>query len=358
MIRLLLPTLLAAPLFAAEPWLLSADEIAALAAQTPAALAEPITTVVDGETLPGGDPHDYVSYARYWWPDPTQTDGLPFIRHDGRHNHEQVKRGDRLRLTVLSETVTALAAAWHLHQDEAAARRAGTWLRAWFLDEATRMNPNLNYGQVRLGHNRNRGNATGVLDSRDFALVIDAVRLLEDSPALTAADHTGLQAWFVTYLDWLLTSPNGRGERAATNNHGTWYFAQAISVARFAGRDDIAFTLCAEARALIDHQVAADGAQPEEIARADGLSYSQFNLEAWLRVVRAAAGLDVDLWSYTAPNGASLPRAVEFLRPYNTAPETWPHRQQHALKPGFLDALLAQAESLSSSHVLPLQTPR
>ena len=37
-------------------------------------------------TPPSGDKHDYMSFAPYWWPDPSTPDGLPYIRRDGEHN--------------------------------------------------------------------------------------------------------------------------------------------------------------------------------------------------------------------------------------------------------------------------------
>lgn len=341
--------LLAARLPAAEPWLLQPAELPGLAQHAPAALTAPITTVVEGESLPGGDPHDYVSYARYWWPDPARPGGLPYVQRDGRHNHAQVAAGDRHRVGTFSAAVVRLAAAWHLHRDEAAARRAGAWLRAWYLDPATRMNPHLDFAQVRLGHNGNRGNPAGVLDTRDFAKAIDALRLLEDSPALTADEHAAIRAWFRRYLDWLLTAPNAVEERAARNNHGTWYYAHVIPVARYAGRDDVARELCTEARDRLAEQIRPDGRQPDEIRRVDGLGYSRFNLEAWFAIVRLARGLGLDLWHHTAPGGASLRAALDFLRPYNVAPETWPHSQREKLAPGFLDPLLAQAAEFSAS---------
>jgi Alginate lyase len=326
------------------PYQRTPAELAALAARAPAALTVPITTVTDKTVPPpSGDPHDYVSYARYWWPDPARPDGLPFVRHDGRHNREQVARGDRQRIGEFCDTVEQLAAAWHVHRDADAARRAGAWLRAWFVTPGTRMNPHLDYAQVRLGHDRNRGNPTGLLDSRGFAQVVDALRLLDDSPALAPDEHTAIRAWFTAFLHWFTTAPVAREERAAKNNHGSWYFAQAIPLARSTGQDKLARALVEEARALIVHQIQPDGSQPEEIRRVDGLGYSVFNLEALAQVARHSAALGIDLWRYTAPNGASLARAVEFLRPYNAAPATWPHRQNEKLAPGFLDHLLAEA---------------
>lgn len=85
--------------------------------------------------------------------------------------------------------------------------------------------------------------------------------------------------------------------------------------------------------------------QPEEIRRVDGLGYSAFNLEAQFQIAHLAAGLGIDLWNYTAPNGASLHRERDFRRPYNPKPQAWPTSQNAKLSPGFLDALIAQAEA-------------
>ena len=49
-------------------------------------------------TPPSGDAHDYLSYSRYWWPDPEKPDGLPYIRKDGVVNRELIVKGDRERL--------------------------------------------------------------------------------------------------------------------------------------------------------------------------------------------------------------------------------------------------------------------
>ncbi len=330
---------------ALDAWQRTPAEMAALAAQSPAALKAPITTVMDKKIAPpGGDSHDYVSFARYYWPDPAKPDGLPYVSRDGQHNHEQVARGDRLRLWDFCETVEKLAASWHVNRDEAAAHRAGEWLRAWFVTPATRMNPHLEYAQVRLGHKGNRGNPAGMLDSRVFANVIDALRLLDDSPALTRSEKQAIREWFTGFLQWFTTAKIALEERVAKNNHGSWYFAQAIPIARHVGRDDLARTLVDESTALLARQIQPDGSQPEEIIRVDGLGYSRFNLEAQALVARHAAGLGIDLWNYTAPNGACLRRALDFLRPYNQAPEKWPHSQHEKLPKGFLDELIAEAE--------------
>lgn len=342
---LLLSCIVAARTLAATATLqLSPTDLAQLAAKSAAAKKRPIETVVDKpKPSPTGDAHDYVSFARYWWPDPKSPNGLPYVRHDGHHNEAQVALGDHDRMFAFSSTVIALAAGWSVNHDEAAARRAGEWLRAWFITPATRMNPNLEYSQVRLGHAANHGAASGLLDGRGFIEVVEGLQLLRGSPALSAADEATIHAWFSQYLDWLLNSKNGRAEHAARNNHGSWYLAQAIAVACDTGRDDVARQLAEEDKTLLAHQLKPDGSQPEELQRVDGLGYSAFNLEAQFTVARLANGLGVDLWHYATPSGAGLRTALAFLTPYNTAPEKWPHAQHAKLAPGFLDALLVEA---------------
>jgi len=97
-------------------------------------------------------------------------------------------------------------------------------------------------------------------------------------------------------------------------------------------------------------------------SRQDGLSYCAFNLEAQFNVAKLAAPLGVDLWHYEGTNGASLHRGLEFLIPYNTAPETWPHSQLKTLKPGFLQSLIDQAariwpDTKAESSNAPAATP-
>lgn len=326
---------------------LSAVSAASLAPRVRAALATPLVTIVDKPVpSPTGDAHDYVSYARYWWPNPATADGLPYVRHDGHSNEKQVHLGDEPRLFKFTGTTETLALGWAVLHREDCARRAGDWLRAWFITPATRMNPGFGYAQIRLGHDHNRGNHSGVLDARSLTQVADALRLLHGSPALTAAEESAVHAWFKSYLHWLLTSENGRGEHEARNNHGSWYLVQAVALARFVGDDALARRLCEEDRARIGWQIEPDGRQPLELARVDGLGYSIFNLQAQFQLAHLATGLGLDLWHYQAADGASLKKALDYLAPYNAAPQTWPHHQLRKLAPGFLDGLLHQAAAV------------
>jgi hypothetical protein len=316
---------------------------ASVSEQVPKALAQRIVTIVEKPApSPVGDPHEYVSYGRYWWPDPAKPSGLPFIQRDGHSNEAQVNQGDPVRLDHMAETVTVLSLGWsELHREDCA-RRAAAWLRAWFVTPATRMKPDLDYAQVHLGHTQNRGNAAGVLDGRVLSSVVEDLVRLQGSPALDPADSAAVQAWFNAYLQWLQTSSSGRGEHAALNNHGSWYLFQAVAIAEYLGQTDLARHLCEEDRARIANQIKPDGSQPFELVRADGLWYSFFNLQAQYKIVRLAAPLGIDLGRYEAPNGASLAKALAYLRPYNADPKKWPGKELRVLPAGFLDGLISQ----------------
>jgi hypothetical protein len=56
------------------------------------------------------------------------------------------------------------------------AKKATELLTTWFIDTATRMNPNLNFAQMVKGINN--GSGTGIIHTRHFIYVIDGIQLL------------------------------------------------------------------------------------------------------------------------------------------------------------------------------------
>jgi hypothetical protein len=334
------------------PYLLvvKADDTTSITTQADKLLKSPIVTLLNNKApAPSGNPHDYFSFARYWWPDTSSTSGLPFVRHDGHVNQSQVEQGDNVFLGRMIKNVQTLSVAWSLTHNTAYAARAGDWLRAWFVDPKTNMTPNLEYSQVHLGRNNNHGNNAGVLDGRGFSNLIDALRILRGSEALSSEDDKVINAWFKSYYAWLMTSPLGIGEHNATNNHGSWFLVQAISIARYLGDNQGARALALEDKKRIENQIEPDGKQPLELERTDGLSYSIFNLEAQLYVAQLSKPLGVDLWHYTSPRGGSLSKALEFLKLYNGDPSKWSTNQLKKMHAGFLNEVLSQAALLNKN---------
>src|SRR5438874_11763451 len=102
---------------------------------------EPVTVTAYSSPRSAGGRHDYFSEGDYWWPDPRNPDG-PYIQKDGMTNPGNFVEHRRAMMR-LSVQVPALTAAWVLTAKRVYAAKAAEHLRAWFISEATRMNPNL-----------------------------------------------------------------------------------------------------------------------------------------------------------------------------------------------------------------------
>ncbi len=300
------------------------------------AVAAPLLAVTDKRTMipPSNDPHDYYSLSPYWWPDPSKPDGLPYIRRDGVTNPESKRDLDAPRITTMSDRVMTMTLAWWYTGEAKYAERAATQLRTWFLDSATRMTPHLRYAQLVRGNDKERG--SGIIDSRGLLDVVDAIALLEQSAVLPDGDRRALRVWFASYLAWLQTSPNGQTERAAKNNHGSWFAAQTAAFALFAGDTVLARTVVSDARARIGWQVQADGRQPLELERTKSLHYSAFNVLALSRLAEMGRYLGIDLWSYQAPTGGSIAAAIDRMAPFVDRQQEWPDTQIEPVRSDYL----------------------
>src|SRR5689334_18822813 len=159
-------------------------------------------------TPPSGDKHDYMSQAPYFWANPATPNGLPYVRRDGERNPEIRKFPDHENLDKMVERVETSSLAYYLTGDEKYAAKALEQLRVWFIDPATRMNPNMEYAQAVPGEST--GRIYGVLESRGLTRVVDSIGLLENSKSFTKADRRRLENWFTQFLNWLTTSKNGR----------------------------------------------------------------------------------------------------------------------------------------------------
>src|SRR5580658_4604197 len=173
--------------------------------------AGPFSVMHKKLTPSSGDKHDYMSVGPYWWPDPSKPNGLPYIRHDGVINpNRNSADNDNEELKKMFGAVSTLALAYRETGAEKYGEHAGELLRSWFLDPATKMNPNLNFGQAVPGVNEGRG--IGIIDTAGLVELTRGLPWLEKSKSWTAADREGMKQWFAKYLDWLQTSKNGREE--------------------------------------------------------------------------------------------------------------------------------------------------
>lgn len=297
-----------------------------------ALMVEPFTVTAKPSPDPSNDIHDYVSIAPYWFPNPNTPNGLPYIRKDGERNPELANYPDKTALTNMVSAVNDLALAYYFTDEEKYATKAIVLIRAFFLDRETYMKPNLNYAQAVKGVSTGRG--AGLIESRHFVRVIDAIGLLKSSPAWTATEQSGMEKWFAEFLDWMHTSSNGKSERQAKNNHGVFYDMQRISFALFTNNLEVANEVVESFKRRIETQQDSDGHFPAELERTISLHYSTFVIKAFFGIASMAEQLNVDLWNYISENDKSLKTAIDFLYPYITkrAEWTWPqiHPYNHA----------------------------
>lgn len=289
---------------------------------------EPLSVMMKKKTPASGDKHDYMSQARYFWPDPTQPNGLPYISRDGVSNPE-LNELDRNRLGETANRITTLALAWYFSSDERYAQRATELIRIWFFNKDTRMNPNLEYAQIIPGRYGNKGRSYGVIDTYSFVEMLDAVQLLEQSKAFTAKDAKQLKAWFGKLLNWILTSEQGQEEARQKNNHSTAYDAQVIAFALYAGNRPVAEKFIREFPATrMFKQIEPDGKQPQELRRTLAFGYSQFNLSHMIDVFLMAKKIGVPIDQSTSEDGRNFYKAMDFLTPYlGKDVSAWPYQQ-------------------------------
>lgn len=309
-----------------------------------AALGHKPGSVMDKTTVPpSGDRHDYLSIAPYWWPDPSKPDGKPYLRRDGEFNPARDTGAfDRTAIGRMSDDVTVLSLAYFYSGDRRYADKAALLIRTWFLDPKTAMNPNARFAQAVMG--REDGRAEGVLDTSAFKPVIDAVGLIAPAHVLSSADEKKLEAWFGRYVDWMLTSPTGQKENAATNNHGIWFDSQITQYALFARRPDIARSVVlAFPGKRISVQFEPSGKLPAELTRTRSLHYSIFALDPAYDVAEMAGCLGYDLWNWRDGAGRGLRRATDFIAGYRGRIAAWPYPELRP-DPTEVEALLARAD--------------
>lgn len=301
-------------------------------------LAQTHLSVTQKTVLPPScDPHDYVSLAIYYWPDPNKPDGLPYINHDGRINPEKddLNRYDGNRLSTLVNSVDNLSLAYYLTGKEEYAAKATELLKVWFINPDTKMNPSLNYGQAVPG--KSLGRPSGIIETTGLIRVVDAAHMLENSTAFTKENQIALKAWFSNYLDWLLTSKLGINESNMTNNHAVWYDAQVATYAHYVGRDDIAVHIVNEAKEKrIQKQIESDGSMPRELARTNSISYTAYNLQAFITLARIGDDVGVNIWDYQSTDGRSIKKAIDYWVPYLLDKKQWEHEQITAFHGAYL----------------------
>ena len=160
---------------------------------------KPITVTAAHSPRSAGGLHDFFSEGDYWWPSMTQPDG-PYVQRDGETNPDNFVE-HRHAMVRMSIHVATLTSAWRITGEKKYADKAIEHLKAWFVDDATKMNPNLQYAQAIKGITTGRG--TGIIDTVHLIEPAKAASLLQQAGILQGDDLNAIQKWFADYLEWM-----------------------------------------------------------------------------------------------------------------------------------------------------------
>jgi hypothetical protein len=285
---------------------------------------EPVTVTTQTSPRSTGGKHDFFSEGDYWWPNPVSVDS-PYIQKDGMTNPDNFV-AHRHAMIRLSKIVGALASAYKLTGDERYVQHALKHCKAWFVDTATLMNPNLLYAQAIKGRFTGRG--IGIIDTIQLMEVVQGLIAMLNAKAMCTNDLAAIRNWFDQYLQWLTTHRYGKDEMNAENNHGTCWVMQVAAFAKFTGNQKI-LDFCSDRykNVLLPNQMAADGSFSKEIRRTKPYGYSIFNLDAMTMVCQILSTKENDLWNYQTTDSKSIKKGIDFLYPYLADKNKWPFQK-------------------------------
>lgn len=297
----------------------------------------------------GATINDYYSDSPYWWPvedDPT----APYLRRDGERNPDRFM-DHKDEVAKLYKGVMSLAFYSYFTNNSNYGKKANDLLKVWFVDEATKMNPNLKNSQLIRNRTRKRG--VGIIDGRRFAALTEAIILLKQNGQLDKEVFEGIRIWYSELLIWLTSSYYGLDEKQRGNNHGTWWSAQvALSSNLLQNSEEIKLLDEHSKHYLLDNQIDENARQPLEEARTKSLAYSMFNVTAHSYLNSIFIKNNIDNWNYVNKNGVTLISVVDYLIPFVINPSDWKIKQigsvdsSHALFLGFAGLQLSNMEYL------------
>lgn len=289
-------------------------------------MMKPLSVMSKDYVPASGTKHDYVSLARYAWPDETKPNGLPYIMRDGISNPE-LNKFDRNKLSIMSDAIYRLSLAYFFSGDENYAKKAAELIHVWFLDKSTKMNPNLRYAQHVPGETA--GRCYGVIDAYSFVNMLDGVQLLEKSKSFTAKDSKLLKAWFSRLLNWLLIHPQAIEESRQKNNHAIAYDVQVAAYSLYTGNKAVFNDLIEQFPIRrIATQIVEDGRQPHELKRTLAFGYSHYNLSHIIDLMLMIKHQGLDVNKYCIKGNHSFFKAMDFMASYMGKSVTeWPYQQ-------------------------------
>ncbi|KAG6836430.1 hypothetical protein H0H93_008072 [Arthromyces matolae] len=130
-----------------------------------------------------------------------------------------------------------------------------------------------------------------------------------------------MNSWTTEYMGWLQTANLSLAEKAAPNNHGTFWSNQVAALKILIGDKNGALDVInAYFSEQYMSQITADGEQPLEAARTRPYHYHAYNLAAMITNARLSAYLgDPSVWNKPTTQGSTIKTALDFAMTLNAS---------------------------------------
>lgn len=227
----------------------------------------------------GINSNDYISFAPYYWceteENPLSKSSVKPSYKDSRSNPFLANQSDKPKLAQLCARVHLLALASAKYKEKHYIEYIHEQLNIWFVEQKTRMSPNMKYAQIKPWKGAKRG--YGIIDSRWIILLLDALVILKYEVNYEVDE--GVMSWLIEFADWILTSSSGLNEIMRENNRGSWVDVLLCYIALSVNKQDVTISIIEHNLAnRLSKQIGEDGLQPLEMRRYNPVSYSLYNM--------------------------------------------------------------------------------
>jgi hypothetical protein len=260
--------------------------------------------------------NNYTSFATYYHPDPSSSNGFPYVRKDGVRNKDLDAMSDAKYLNSLCTRLSHLSLLYYLTKNESYAAKAVEMINIFFINPETRMNPSLTYSGLVVGDSMSDLKIRGAtIDTSRLCNLPDWVELLKVSPSWNSSLQDSMVAWMDSLASWLKNDERGILQNSYSHNIKTSYVNQLASYLIFCGKEDEAKSYLENTVwNLLSSQINDEGEQILEMERAAPRHYSNFNLMLLMTLGKICHSLGINIWNYEDANGCgSIKKAMLYV---------------------------------------------
>jgi hypothetical protein len=234
--------------------------------------------ITDKNKSYSGDRHNYESLSTYFWPLETNPKA-PWVYKDGEKNPERLKY-DGAKINTFTYRCKYFAQAYLITADTLYAKLYLNDIKAWFSDRRTRMNPHLEYAQIIPNTQENMGRPHGIIDAYVLIDVVESLIVMQQQEVIDARTQKKIKKWFSKFASWLRKSDNGIKQRLYNTNLSLAYDVMMCEIYLYIEDFKHYQNIADNFRTVrLETQFLTDGSQPQEMKRAQPISYCIYNME-------------------------------------------------------------------------------